>query len=227
MLAALLLSTACDDDGGQIVTTTTAATSPATSAAPATTAPGELEQPAIWPAGDVVFATPEDAASDFISTILGVPAVLGDFVQGDARSGEMVVFLTDGERDLDSPRATLVMRQLGPSDGWFVIGAVSDGASISEPTSGAIVSPGPVAVSGKARGFEATIVVEAFLAGSSDKLDQVVAQAGNFDELLPFTVTLKLDGAESGDIVVLFVRGTVGLETDPGEFAAIPVVIDG
>jgi Immunoglobulin-like domain of bacterial spore germination len=241
VLPLAMLVVACDgDNGGEATTsrssaTTTAptTTSPDTSAAPTTTQagttttlPAEPGQLAIWPAAGVVFTTPEDAAADFITTVFEVPAVLGDFTQGDARSGEIVVFLTDGERELDSPRATLLMRQLGPSDGWFVIAAVSDGASISEPVAGATVPPGPVTVAGEARGFEATVVVEAFLAGDG-KLDEAVVQAGNFDELLPFSVTLNLEGAETGAVVMLLVRGTVGLETDPGEFAAAPVVIGG
>jgi Immunoglobulin-like domain of bacterial spore germination len=231
VLPLAMLVVACDgDNGGEATTsrssaTTTAptTTSPDTSAAPTTTQagttttlPAEPGQLAIWPAAGVVFTTPEDAAADFITTVFEVPAVLGDFTQGDARSGEIVVFLTDGERELDSPRATLLMRQLGPSDG----------ASISEPVAGATVPPGPVTVAGEARGFEATVVVEAFLAGDG-KLDEAVVQAGNFDELLPFSVTLNLEGAETGAVVMLLVRGTVGLETDPGEFAAAPVVIGG
>jgi hypothetical protein len=49
--------------------------------------------------------------------------------------------------------------------------------------------------------------------------------AGNFDVDLPYSVVLDLTGASSGDTVVLLVRGGTGLETDPGEFGAIPVVV--
>jgi hypothetical protein len=41
----------------------------------------------------------------------------------------------------------------------------------------------------------------------------------------PFQVTLDLTGVQPGDTVMLLVRGGVGLETDPGEFGAIPILI--
>ena len=34
-----------------------------------------------------------------------------------------------------------------------------------------------------------------------------------------------MSGAQPGDTVMLLLQGGVGLETDPGDFAAIPVVI--
>lgn len=42
----------------------------------------------------------------------------------------------------------------------------------------------------------------------------------------PFTVTLDLSGATNGDVVMLLVRGGVGLETDPGDFSATSVVVE-
>jgi hypothetical protein len=44
-------------------------------------------------------------------------------------------------------------------------------------------------------------------------------------DVAPFSVTLDLSDAPSGATVVLLVRGGTGLETDPGEFAAIPLRI--
>jgi len=38
-------------------------------------------------------------------------------------------------------------------------------------------------------------------------------------------VTIDLSGAAPGDVITLLVRGDTGLETDPGEFGAIAVVI--
>ena len=38
-------------------------------------------------------------------------------------------------------------------------------------------------------------------------------------------MSLDLSGASPGEVVTLLVRGGVGLETDPGDFGAIPVVI--
>jgi hypothetical protein len=225
-----LLVSACGDDDTTTddATTTTAEATDTTDPTTTTEVPG-LEQPAIWPAADVVFETPEEAAEDFVTEVLDVPPTLGEFQQGDARSGEIEVFSPgEGDAGMLVPRGTLLLRQLGPSDGWFVIGVANDNASITAPESGAGAPAGPLAVEGSARGFEATVVVTAFVAGASaDALDQVITQGGAFEDPEPFMVTLDLSGASPGDVVALLVRGGTGLETDPGDVGAIPVVITG
>jgi hypothetical protein len=224
-LAVATLVAACGDDdmvSGDSTTTSTTE-SPSTSSTPE-----GLEQPAIWPAVDVVFDTPEAAAEDFVTEVLDVPPVLGEFQQGDARSGEVEVF-SPGEGDAGTPvvRGLLLLRQLGPSDGWFVLAAVNDNASITAPASMAEVPAGPLIVEGRARGFEANVVVTAFEAGDrAAELDQVITHGGAFEAPEPFTVTLDLSAAGPRDMIVILVRGGTGLETDPGEFGAIPVEIE-
>ena len=127
---------------------------------------------------------------------------------------------------LTAVRSVLLLRQLGPSDGWFVLAAVSDHATITLPASASVVPAGPLTIEGMARGFEATVVVSAFVAGRADvEFGRQVTMAGNFDVDLPYSVVLDLTSASPGDTVVLLVRGGTGLETDPGEFGAIPVVV--
>jgi hypothetical protein len=235
LLAAGLLLTACGDDeddvtetGGATSTTaggtTTAEPSSTTTSTPA---PVGLEQPALWPAAEVVFATPEEAAEDFVREVLGVEPTLGAFQQGDARSGEIAVASPGEGGGADAVvRGTLLLRQLGPDDGWFVLAVASDVQTFAAPSSGEEVPAGPLTVSASGRGFEATVVVSARIAGrSGPPLDQVVAQGGAFADPAPFTVELDLGGAEPGDTVILLLQGGVGLEEDPGEVAAIPVVI--
>jgi hypothetical protein len=189
----------------------------------------ELEQPAIWPAADVVFATPEEATADFVTNALGVPAELGEFQQGDARSGEIEVFSPgEGEQATPITRGLLLLRKLGTSDGWFVIAAVNDNASITSPSAGAEVEAGPLSVEGVGRGFEANVVVRAFVAGDAGApLDEVITQGGAFETPEPFSISVDLGGAAPGGVVMLLVRGGTGLETDPGDFGAIPVVVAG
>ena len=243
-IGALLLVASCGDDDAAGDTDATVATSsapatsttmaPATTAAPTTTeqpgtteAPDGIDQPAIWPAADIVFASPQEAAEDFVGTVLAVTPALGEFRQGDNRSGEVEVFSL-GEGDADPPvlRSLLLLRQLGPSDGWFVLAAVNDSASITSPESMIEVPAGPLTVEGVARGFEANVVVTAFVAGDvGAQLDRVVTQGGALETPEPFAVTLDLSDAEPGDVVVLLVRGGSGLESDPGDFGAIPVLV--
>lgn len=224
----LLVGGACgngDDDtvdaaGGSSTTTTEAGASSTTTAAPSE------RQPAIWPDGDDGFPTPAAAASDFVRKVLGVPPVLGEFQAGDSRSGEMVVFSPgeDGTRRI--PRSTLLLRKLGPSDGWFVIGAANEHVTIDEPDTLAEVPAATIEVSGRSRGFEGNTVVTAFVVGSPDRpLDEAITTTGAMAESLPYTVSIDLSGAPSGSTVVLLVRGGTGLETDPGEHSAIPVTI--
>lgn len=208
-------------------TTTTTEASTSTTAEPTTTStePVTLEQPAIWPAAEVVFSTPGDAAEDFVSNVLGVPPALGEFQQGDSRSGEIeVLSLPEGGGE-GVIRSVLLMRQLGPDDGWFVIGAVSAANTIASPESMAAVAAGPVEVTGEGRGFEGTLVIEAFVAGDSELFEQQITQGGSFETPEPYSVTLDFSGQDSGTTMLVLVRGGVGLETDPGEFSAIPLVI--
>jgi hypothetical protein len=226
LIAAVALLGACGGDDDSTADTSTTTTSVAGTT---TTAPAPAEQPAIWPAAGVVFETPEAAAEDFVTKLLGVPPELGEFQAGDARSGEIEV-LSRGEDGTASPivRSVLLLRQLGPDDGWFVLAAVNDNASITTPESGAEVAAGPLGVEGVGRGFEANVVVSASLAGDeSAQFDQVVTQGGSGETPEPFAVELDLGDASPGDVVVLLVCGGAGLETDPGDFGAIPVVIAG
>jgi hypothetical protein len=193
-------------------------------------APQDLDQPAIWPASDVVFATPEEAAADFVSNVLisdGDPA-LGEFQQGDARSGEIAVLFTGETGELDPPmqRGTLLLRRIGPTDGWYVIAATSDGATIDTPSALGDVTAGRLTVAGAGRGFESTLVVSAFPPGDNTALfDRQIGAGGVYADLEPYSVELDLSGAPPGDVVVILVHGGTGLGSDPSTFAAIPIVI--
>ena len=231
-VALLALGSCGDDDEREDAATTTTTSTTSTTVADSTTTttePAGAGQPAIWPAADVVLDSPEQAAEDFVTSVLGVPPTLGEFQQGDARSGEIEV-LSPGEGGVATSvvRSRLLLRQLGPDDGWFVVGAVNENASITAPAPGDEVPAGPLTVTGRARGFEANVVVSAFVPGDAGvQLDQVVTTGGALETPEPFTVTLDLSGASPADVVVVLVRGGTGLETDPGEFGALPVVIAG
>jgi hypothetical protein len=215
-------STVASTTGSSQSTTTTDSTTTA-SGSTSTTGVPTLEQPAIWPAPGVVFDNPEAAAADFVSEVFGVPPNLGEFQQGDSRSGEIEV-LSPAEAGGTAIRSVLLLRQLGPEDGWFVLAAIG-GNTITSPASGSEVVAGAIEVSGEGRGFEGLLVIEAFTAGSTTRLDQQQTQGGSTEATEPYSVNLDLSGASSGDTVLVLVRGGVGLETDPGEFSAIPLTI--
>lgn len=206
---------------------TTTATDPDTTTTSPTevTLPGEDPSPviAVWPAADVVIDDPRDAASQFVVDVLHVPPVLGPFMAGDGRSGEVTLF-SPGSPEAD--RGVILLRRLGEDDGWFVLGVANDVSYVSSPLPGATVPAAPLTVTGVGHGFEASISVSAFLAGDPTTVfDSVVTQAGSMEEPGRFVVELDLSAAHEGDVIAIVVRGGVGLETDPGETGAVAVVI--
>ena len=155
LIASVALVGACGSDSsgdGTTVATTTTTTAAPTTAAPTTTAPSTATPPtaasttaapstqpsttvsaeippAIWPTADVVFTTPEAAATDFLAAVFGDGPMLGEFRAGDSRSGEIEVFASADGVPIGQARSVLMLRQLGPDDGWFVLSAASEVAT--------------------------------------------------------------------------------------------------
>ena len=193
----------------------------------ATAQPVGFDQPVVWPASSVVFTTPEQAAGNFVSRALGIqPPALGDFRAGDSLSGEIdVLFLGEGRRT-PFVNSTLLLRQLGPDNGWFVIAGVSEFASITSPEAGAVFAAGPVGVSGMARGFEGTVVVSAFPAGDSEVvLDREITRGGTMADTEHYAVTLDRSDATPCESHALIVRADTGAADNTGEFSVIPIRI--
>jgi hypothetical protein len=185
----------------------------------------QLEQPAVWPAADVVFDTPEEAAADFMGDYLDERpgGVLSEFRPGDSRSGEIDVEYIDEVTGEDGVLSTLLMRQLGPNDGWFVLAAVNERVTITSPESGSTIAPGPVTVEGIGQGHESTIHVSAYPAGDHNQLD-VTFTSGGLYEPAPYSATLDLSAAPPG-FVAIQVSGDSGRTNDMGPTAVIPVNI--
>jgi len=183
---------------------------------------------AVWPAADIVFDTPEAAATDFIEQVFGVEPLIGEFLQGDGRSGEIEVLSPLDDDDPATTRPTgviLFLRQLGPDDGWFVLSAVSEGVTIDSPEFGDEVAAGDLTVNGTGRGFEGTVVVRALEPADPPNVLDVEITATDWSTPVPYTATLDLGDASPGDIVTIIAVGDTGIEAT-GEFAAVPVVVD-
>jgi hypothetical protein len=185
----------------------------------------ELVTPlAVWSSSTSTADTAESAAESAVRSLIGVTPVLGDYMAGDNRSGEIVVFSPSETTPVE--RSLLLLRQLGPDDHWSVIGAINSAMTIDRPASGSVVPAGMITVSGRGRGFEALVVVSAHRTGDSiEVVDQEITMGGSLGTSEPFSVELDLSDTDPGDVMAIVVRGGVGLENDPGEFSAIPVRI--
>jgi len=80
-----------------------------------------------------------------------VNPVIGQFQQGDARSGEVPV-----QPSTTGPVTTVLVRQLGPDNSWWVLGAGTAAINLTAPTWNASISS-PLALKGTSMAFEGTV----------------------------------------------------------------------
>jgi Immunoglobulin-like domain of bacterial spore germination len=148
----------------------------------------------------------------------------GEFAEGDSQSGEIEV-LGGGEGGGPARlRSTLLLRQI--DGGWHVIAAVNENVAITSPEAQAEI-PGdePLTVEGVGRGFEAAIAVRVETPDGSLLLADL-GSGGSGETPEPFSVTIDLgDDDLTGQTLAVIAQGGTGLEDDPGEFSAVPVVV--
>lgn len=200
-----------EDDGDQAATTTTeapATTDAATTTdavtttteAPATSGPSPVDPNALWPAqgSTTRFTDPVEAARSFATELLGfTDPVLGEFQQGDARSGEVQVGPTE-----EGPVTTVFVRQLGPGDDWSVTGAATENIELATPEPGAQITS-PTQLTGRAHAFEGTVLVELRQDGDTTPLYSGFVTGGG-DQLRDFEGSMTFDAptAERGVLVL-------------------------
>ena len=149
---------ALTDDDSELDTvspSTTAGETSTTEATSSTFAPTVDPAQAIWPRVDTAqrFDDPVSAAQSFVIEFVGmVDPVVGEFQQGDTRSGEVPV-----QPQADGPVTTVLVRQL-EDDTWFVIGSATDEVRLDTPAAGADIEC-PVHLTGEALAFEGTVQV--------------------------------------------------------------------
>ena len=201
-VAAVLLAR---DDGEEAAPPTTAPSSTAPAPTTPTTVPSAGTTTAVWPFSSTAnrFTDPVAAATSFAVDYLGfVDPVVGDFRQGDTRSGEIEV------RPLaDAPATTVFVRQLGPGDSWWVLGAATADIQLQEPAALAEVSP-PVRLRGVSTAFEALVQVEIREDGAMEPLTKGYVMGGSMGEMGPFDGTFAFDRSPAADAgaVVMFTR---------------------
>ena len=108
----------------------------------------------MWPAtaSTTRYRTPESAAQGFATDYLHMTnPVVNGFQQGDARSGEVPV-----QPSATGPVTTVLVRQLGSDNSWWVLGAGTASINLSAPVWNATISS-PVTLTGTSVAYEGTV----------------------------------------------------------------------
>lgn len=212
-----------DEDESDVATDSTTSTSAPTSTEPtettveettssapttvATTAPADVLTPdevafTIWPSPESTtrFDDPAAAATSFATDLIGfTDPIVGPFQQGDARSGEVEVRAIS-----NGPAATVLIRQYGPADSWWVIGAITPDIEVDEPQPQTAIDD-PLRVSGRARAFEGTVQVAVYGDAGTEPLGTGFVTASGDETLGPFSEEISWSNPDGGwGSVVLF-----------------------
>ncbi len=178
----------------EATTTTQPTTTTETATSSTDTTDPDAYLSAVWPWPDAAagpaagrFTDPVAAATSFAIDFVGFDdPVVGEFRQGDTRSGEVEI-----RNRSDAPATTVFVRQLGADDTWWVLGAASENIAIDHPEALEVLD-GVLVVEGQARTFEGNVQVVLRADGLSDPLvvDNVTGRGdgvfGSFDETFTF-----------------------------------------
>jgi len=181
---------------------------PSTTGSPVTPTTVPTPPVAVWPwsTGTTRYATPEGAARGFATDFLHMVApVVGGFRQGDARSGEVPVRPTT-----TGPETTVLVRQLGPDDSWWVLGAATAAIDLTAPTWNAAISS-PVTLTGTSVAFEGTVRTQVRQDGMTTPLGEGFVTGGS-TSMGPFRGTLAFSrpSAAYGAVVLTIISAENG-----------------
>jgi hypothetical protein len=186
-------------------TETPATTDVVETTAPATTevppAPDDAARTAIWPwvETDTRYGDPVEAATGFATDfLLFDEPIVGEFMSGDNRSGEVEV-----QSFVDGPVTVVFVRQLTDDDNWWILGAASENIVIDEPEALAEVDS-PLTVSGTALAFEGTVDVQLRADGNGEPIFEGFVTASGGPEPGPFTESFEfISPDETGGALVM------------------------
>ena len=218
-------TTSVPDTTTSSTSTTSTITAPTTSDAPTTVPttqpPNDDLYIALWPSatGPVGYTDPVALVQDFAEEFVGMddPDV-GAFRPGDSRSGEVEV-----RADAGSTLATTVfVRQLGPNDLWWVLGAASENITVDSPDPLEVVSS-PLELTGSALAFEGTLTVTLWEDGAAAPLATTFVTGSGAPPPGPFTGELTFDDPTTEGGALLFTSES-GEDGSVVEFATLRVL---
>ena len=152
------------------------------------------------------FSDPESAAREFALWAAYTDPVIGEFQQGDGRSGEIEV-----RAFAEGAPSVVLLRQL-EDDAWYVIGVSTDAIRLTTPQIGdTLTSPQPL--EGQAYAFEGTVLVRLYADGVQEPIGETFVTGrgdgvlGDFSGEIEFT---NDTGATHGVLVLYSPSGEDG-----------------
>ncbi len=182
------------------VSSTSTTDGPTSSGSTSSTVDPRQYDSAVWPwfESTTRYRQPTAAAEGFAVDFLGFEdPLIGEFLQGDGRSGEVEIRPTD-----EGPVTTVLVRLLGSDGSWWVLGSVTEDIVIDEPDAlDAIDSP--LTVTGTAQAFEGVVGLELRADGETVPLiDGFVMGGGTSMEPFDKTFTWTNPGSGAGALIL-------------------------
>jgi hypothetical protein len=228
VVAALVLT---DDDedpvssDGTSTTTESTTTSSSTTTTESTTTTTLLQEPdpdlTVFPdpTGSQRFDDPQAVARAFATDLVGFrEPVVGEFQQGDSRSGEVEV------RSFVNGAPTVVLVRQLQDDHWYVIGATTDSIRLATPAAGATISS-PQPLEGEAYAFEGTVQVRLFVDGVQEPIAGTFVTGRGDGVLGAFSGELEFTNGTGATHGVLVLNGESGEDGSATEAFAIRVLL--
>jgi len=180
--------------------TSTTTSEPSTTMLPPTTVPDEVS-PVVWPRHDsnARYADPVAAARTFAVEFIGFdPVVVGEFLAGDSRSGDVEI------RSRPNGSPTVVHVRQVDGDDWAVIGASNANITIAQPVALAEIES-PMVLTGTASAFEGTVQVRLYSDGSDEPVVAGFVTGSGGPEAGPFADVFEWNAATAeGATLLLF-----------------------
>jgi hypothetical protein len=158
----------------------------------------------VWPfaQSSTRYDDPSEAVRAFATELVGFEdPIVGPFMQGDNRSGEIEVRAKE-----QGPATTVFVRQFGADDTWWVMGSVTENITIDDPhPQGAVDNP--LQLSGRSRAFEATVDVSVVADGNTEPVGTGFVMGGSGPDFGPFSGSIPFESPHGGwGSVILYTR---------------------
>lgn len=213
-----LVVTSEDDDEGVVADTTTteptSTTEATTTTAETTTTEADPFASPVDPYGVAFpgpgtsqrFDSPDAAARSFATQVLEFTELeVGEFLQGDSRSGEIEITDRPG-----NPTTVVLLRQM-EDDSWYVLGSVATDITVDTPAAGDAIGQ-RFDTTGEALAFEGTVEVLVRAQNDPMPLGEGFVTGSGVPPAGPFEGTIELDTVPDEDTPGIAIYRTLSAE---------------